>query len=415
MAPAGFFPSLKQSDNRFYALGFRSSYEGEPLIYDEYGFPIVSEYFKAFVATNDGSSWTVLDPHNELVQLMRAPAFANGSAASDPVVYYFLEDRVYLKVLAASTVDSVTLPISAKSVRVAVDSNDGIHLFWLSHSDELWHGYYDGDWASSVVDTGIQVLHEAHHGAASTAYALYSKSTQLILVEYDTSIAVGSDTVVGDSIAPVENADLLWSAVGGVRIVYSNLVSNSIIQTHKVADNWVTTNITGGTGPFSFLAIAEKSNGDGVVGYISYEGNRFGLAVEDGGLWVTNQIETQTQLNYYRGIDLIWLPEQSVPFIVVHQNARDSVVFYTTHQLPAFYNQTVKSVSIRQAAILTWPTPSEGGTFQYLQKNDDLSDPDGWENIASRHVRFTPPSEARETVIELDAPAMFYRVVETFE
>lgn len=131
-----------------------------------------------------------------------------------------------------------------------------------------------------------------------------------------------------------------------------------------------------------------------MTAYISEDGRTLRFGNESSSNWTESVVQTETDFNFFIGVDLIEYAANE-PLILAAENKIAYLAAYTTHTLPSLLEAFAQSVAIRTAAIITWPTPTEGAIRQIIQSNSDLS------NLEGGMIYRAIPSTIRKTATQL--------------
>lgn len=177
---------------------------------------------------------------------------------------------------------------------------------------------------------------------------------------------------------------------------------------------WQYVTISSAIGPYKLVSLAQKADSSLMTAYISEDGRTLRFGNESSSNWTESVVQTETDFNFFIGVDLIEYAANE-PLILAAENKIAYLAAYTTQTLPSLFEGFAQSVAIRTAAIITWPTPTEGAIRQIIQSNSDLSNIEGWDDLQSHPIYHPQNGDAVETTVEIEGDRQFYRVVDVFE
>lgn len=439
LLPSYYQPSGIVTSDGLNVLRFSATDLASPVEVDPNGFPVSGEYFRFDSLLFDENAWAEGEPFTDWMEDVVSPGYV--SCMDDLLaVSYWKDDYLNIDTLEEPSPTRLTLPIPAMKGTVAVDANGGVHVLSIDANYELWHRYYSDETLTSVkLSDGpvCDVVVAAGEGdTCHVAYTTFSEdlnlnetlddgedvngnslldvvphelSYQLI----DANVPDSVETLVADALIRICYFDLLFLPTQGVTLVYADPVTNAIRLAERGISTWSVGRISSTTGAYGPLALAMKSDGDCVVSFATQNGLKLSIAEEDSGSWTETVIRETSVGAYFTGTDVVVRGNGEI-VVLAAEKGRSYLAAYTEAVIPSLFPTQIKSVEIRSAFVLTWPTPDENVSKQILQSTSDLSDPDSWEDEEQRNWRSWQERVLVETVVEQEAQK-FYRVLEVSE
>ncbi len=411
LLPAWYEPSGYVASETLHVLRLDVSRYADPPVLDNNGFAVVGEYFRLNDASYASDVWSTGSSFPDWTENLVAPSYAS-RMDSDVSICYWLPDALEIETLSTPSHSRLTLPVVAEFGSVAVDADSGIHVLWVNASDELWHGYYyEENWETQKVSDGPVVAMAAVSGSDQLCHLAFSTADQLLACTIDGVLSAVPEVVIADTISTIEYLDVVYTSSDGQGIAFADPVQNSVRLAEKDATLWTLTTVTSLVGPYTNVAMSAKADGSRVVAAVRGAGKYLHYAEEAVGVWSHETVASNSQPNYFQGVDLVCSSSLG-PVILANENTLAHLSAYTTSSIAELFPALIKPIEIRKAAVITWPTPSEGAYSQVLQSIEDLSDPEGWVREATRYIHSWDSSETYETTVETDSASKFYRVVE---
>jgi hypothetical protein len=410
-----------------------------PFEVDPNGNTVFGEYFRFDSLLLSEDVWAEHDPFTDWVEEVFSLSYVSCMDDSLLVSYW---SGLYLCIdtLKDPNPTRLTLPIPAMKGTVAIDANGGVHVLSINDDYELWHHYYSDE---VLVDVKLSdgpacevVAVAGEEDSCHVAYTTFSEDLNLdealdngedvngngVLdvvpheVNYqliDANVPNPVETLVAEALIRVCYLDLLFSPTHGLTLVYADSRSNAIRLAERDTSTWSMELVSSTAGSYGPVALAVNSNGDRVVSFVTQNGLRLSLAEETSGIWLESLIRETTVGAYFTGTDVVVAEGEEI-VVLAAEKGKSYLAAYARSALSELFPMETKSVGIRSAFILTWPTPSEEVTEQILQFTSDLSDPDSWEDLERKSWRSWYDRVALETVVEQEAQK-FYRVLELSE
>lgn len=438
--PEGYFPSAMGGSGGVHVLFLEHFEQLDPPPLDDFGSPILGDYFQLKVATLDGAVWS-----------MSEPLGAQGEDVASAALVDRYDEEVSVahwsgNLLNIDTIDSpsntrLTLPVPAAKGKVVVDENAGVHVLAINSDYELWYHYYTGVALSSVMVSSGPVCEVVAVAGADDqchiAYTTFSEDSnfnqtldegedlngnevldetacELVYRNIDAGVVADAEVLLGNTLLPLCHFDIDWTESYGAKVAYSNPVLNSVYVAEKGISDWSFASVSSLPSMYQSVSLTTDSSGDAAVTYVSADGQSLYFAEEDSGAWTEVLVAESSIPENYTGSDLLYAPGEA-PFLLVSEKSAFYLSAHSPVQLPSPMSQQVYPTSIRDSFIITWPTPQEETQEQILQSNPDLTDDDGWIEVERRNVIYIGDEGPYETVVEKGGSSMFYRVIEIVE
>jgi hypothetical protein len=434
--PPDYTPAFYRNADGLQFLRVDYSDMSDPPEINDFGFPVLGDYYQLSLATLDAGAWSVAAPLSELSDTLTSPMLVSRNDATVSVAHWD-GDFLNIDTIASPSNTRITLQVPKRVAAVAIDANGGVHVAAVSPDYALWHYYYtDGDLTSTKLSSGpvCDVAAVAGEGdACHVAYSTYPEDMnlngelddgedlngngildetppQLIYQSLDAATPSAAEFVDDDTLLKLCGFDLYFSTAHGVKLAYGDPVANEVRLAERGASSWSSVKASTRAGMFESIALAVNSAGECAIAYVNRSRDELYVAEEADGVWSEALVTEAETGDYFSGTDLAFDDAGQLAVLTSEKN-RFYLNLYTRATVPDLLSTLVRPTAIRDAFIITWPTPSEGATRQILQSSTDLSDPESWANVAERNVygRF---GATMETTVEREGPRKFYRVIE---
>ncbi|MGJ8652799.1 MAG: hypothetical protein ACSHX8_05960 [Opitutaceae bacterium] len=433
--PMKYSPSFLGLSDGFRFLTLNHSDILDPPELDENGFPTLDDYFQLSTVGIVSNVWSTIASFTELSEGVEAPKVVSRLDQEFSVAHW-IGDMLHIETFASPSNTRISLLVPSRVGSVAIDENAGVHVLAVNSSYELWHHYYAN---GSIVRTKLSdgpvchVVATAGEGdECHLAYSTFSEDTnlngelddgedvngngsldetplQLIYQSIDASTPSSAEFVDDDTVLPLCDFDIFYSASDGLKIAFSDAVTNSVRISERPLSVWSSNQVSSAPSMYRSVALTVSPSGDCAVAYISEDQLKLYVSEDEIGQWSESIVSQSAIGDYFTGVDVEFGGGQLA--ILASEKGSYYLNAYTRSALPDYLSTLVRPTEIRGAFVVTWPTPEEDTVKQILQSTTNLLNPNSWQEVEQRNIYSNSP-ELYETTVEHDGPNRFYRVIE---